>query len=79
MDGVELMGCALDVRLDPNSQDGSKIIVNGFPEGVEWQELKDHFAGVGTIAFVRISGHARHGARKAAEVRFASPKEARQA
>ena len=46
----------------------------GLPEGIEWQELKDHFAEIGDLAFVRIKGGARHGPRKRAEVRLSSEK-----
>merc|ERR1719162_2971755 len=38
------------------SQDGSKLIVKGIPPGVEWQELKDHFASLGQVAFADVKG-----------------------
>ena len=50
LSGSELGGGIITCSPDPNSQDGSKIIVTGIPRGVEWQELKDHFKVCGTVA-----------------------------
>lgn len=76
MKGVKLQGCQLDLRLDANSKDGTKLLIAGLPEGIEWQELKDHFAAIGDLAFVNIFGSKRHGPRKTAEVRFDTALEA---
>lgn len=56
MNGVPLNGSPLSLRLDEQSKDGTRILVEGIPDGVEWQELKDHFAQVGNLAFVNIRG-----------------------
>jgi len=70
MQNKMLLGSKLTLSMDPKSQDGTKLLVNGLPEGVEWQELKDHFASIGDIAFVDIRGGKRKGPRVAGEVRF---------
>jgi len=70
MQNKPLNGSKLTLSLDKTSHDGTKIVVNGLPIGVEWQELKDHFASVGDIAFVEIRGGKRKGPRLSGEVRF---------
>jgi len=80
--GSELMGSVLSVESDPKSKDGAKLIVQGIPQGAGWQELKDHFAGIGTpVAFANIwKGGAPMGMMAGgglmAEVRYDDPSHA---
>lgn len=50
-----LGGGQLNVKADEASLDGCKLVVSDVPPGVEWQELKDHFMQVGTVAFAGIT------------------------
>lgn len=81
-------GTAISVRFDETSQDGTKLIVEGIPPGSEWQELKDHFASMGTVAFADVKGGAKGngkgGAGKGkgngkAEIRYDNPMHAQMA
>merc|ERR1719277_1002748 len=54
LNGSELMGQQISVVPDTTSQDGTKIIVSGLAPGVGWQDLKDHFAIAGTVAFANV-------------------------
>jgi len=54
LNGSFLGGGQIFIELDPKSSDGAKIIVNGLLPGVGWQELKDHFSPVGSVAFAQI-------------------------
>jgi len=56
LNGSLFAGVAITVELDPGSQDQAKVKITGLPHGTRWQELKDHFSGVGTIAFAGIKG-----------------------
>lgn len=49
-------GGTISVDWDANSKDGTKLIVRGIPPGSEWQELKDHFGQMGTVAFADVKG-----------------------
>jgi len=76
--GSELMGSVLTVEADPKSKDGSKLLIQGIPQGAGWQELKDHFAGIGTpVAFANINkggdGKGGGGGPLTAEVRYDDP------
>merc|ERR1719188_1541472 len=51
LNGSFVMGQQITVQADMTSKDGTKIIVSGLAPGVSWQELKDHFAQAGTVAF----------------------------
>jgi len=55
MNGSVLAGQQIYVSFDPNSKDGTRIIVTGLAPAVEWQELKDHFSTVGQVAFANIT------------------------
>lgn len=79
MNGAPLSGAPLQVSMDANSKDGTKVLVTGIPLGVEWQELKDHFAPVGSLAFVEIRGARRNGPKLTGEVRFDTAELAEQA
>lgn len=79
MNGKPLNGSPLELQLDPSSKDGCKLIVGGIPEGIEWQELKDHFSAVGTVAFTNIKGGNRKGPRLVGEVRYDDPAVSQQA
>lgn len=54
LDGSYLAGARISVEWDHTSQEGTKVKVGGIPPGVEWQDLKDHFAMCGQVAFVNI-------------------------
>lgn len=56
LNGSKLGGAEITVTMDRTSTDGSKLVVKGIPAGIEWQELKDHFASVGQIAFANVKG-----------------------
>lgn len=51
MSGTVLEGRTINVKEDKNSKDGTKVIVTGLSHTCQWQELKDHFAGCGRVAF----------------------------
>mmetsp|Transcript_5415 Transcript_5415/g.10174 ORF Transcript_5415/g.10174 Transcript_5415/m.10174 type:complete len:578 (-) Transcript_5415:141-1874(-) len=52
--GAEVAGIRLLVERAPMSQDGAKILVRNLPPGFKWQELKDLFGQIGSVAFVDI-------------------------
>lgn len=79
MHGRPLNGSPLVLAWDPNSKDGTKINVTNLPAGIEWQELKDHFAPIGGIAFVNIKGGVRRGPKVSGEVRYETADAAAQA
>merc|ERR550532_162820 len=41
-----------------SSHDGTKLVVYGLPVGVQWQQLKDHFAQCGLVNFANLGGGA---------------------
>merc|ERR1740123_2002462 len=51
LNGSMIMGQQITVTPDVSSKDGTKVLVSGLGPGVKWQELKDHFAQAGAIAF----------------------------
>jgi len=51
LDGAVVDGATLRVKEDPSSQDKTKLIVEGLPAAMKWQELKDLFSTVGTVKF----------------------------
>jgi len=55
LNGSDLGGSVITVRIDQTSKDGSKVIVTGIPPGLDWQQLKDHFASVGPVAFASVN------------------------
>mmetsp|Transcript_108702 Transcript_108702/g.307438 ORF Transcript_108702/g.307438 Transcript_108702/m.307438 type:complete len:445 (-) Transcript_108702:203-1537(-) len=56
LDGTNLHGYQLSLQMDNSSKDGTKLIVYGLAPGIQWQEIKDHFSQVGTVAFANITG-----------------------
>eukprot|EP00927_Polykrikos_kofoidii_P059228 TRINITY_DN5435_c0_g2_i1.p1 TRINITY_DN5435_c0_g2~~TRINITY_DN5435_c0_g2_i1.p1 ORF type:complete len:375 (-),score=66.26 TRINITY_DN5435_c0_g2_i1:86-1210(-) len=70
MSGACLKNCPLTLENDPRSRDMTKLIISGIPAGTEWQDLKDHFAPVGKVAFVKIKGGKQSGPKLQGEVRF---------
>eukprot|EP00811_Abedinium_folium_P026822 NODE_3994_length_1951_cov_8.578399.p1 GENE.NODE_3994_length_1951_cov_8.578399~~NODE_3994_length_1951_cov_8.578399.p1 ORF type:complete len:344 (-),score=98.92 NODE_3994_length_1951_cov_8.578399:446-1477(-) len=57
LNGVELRkGFPLSIQMDQRSKDGTKLIIQGIPGGIEWQEMKDHFAQIGVVAFAEVIG-----------------------
>eukprot|EP00928_Gymnodinium_smaydae_P026553 TRINITY_DN20817_c0_g1_i2.p1 TRINITY_DN20817_c0_g1~~TRINITY_DN20817_c0_g1_i2.p1 ORF type:complete len:348 (+),score=102.70 TRINITY_DN20817_c0_g1_i2:78-1121(+) len=79
MQGSLLQGSPLTLEMDPNSKDQTRLLVKGIPTDVEWQEVKDHFAPVGNLAFVQIHGHERRGPKGVGEVRYDSAEAAQAA
>lgn len=71
LSGSVLRGVEVSVQPDPTSQDASKILVSNLPAGLDWKELKEHFAQVGEVAFAGIFGPG--------EVRYESAESARSA
>jgi len=56
LNGSLLQGSPISIEFDMGSRDNSRLIVHGIPAGCEWQELKDHFKTIGTVAFSDIKG-----------------------
>jgi len=51
LNGTMLGGAPISIELDYASRDMSKLIIQGIPAGIEWQELKDHFKSIGSVAY----------------------------
>eukprot|EP00747_Dinoflagellata_sp_TGD_P130462 gnl/TRDRNA2_/TRDRNA2_174833_c0_seq1.p1 gnl/TRDRNA2_/TRDRNA2_174833_c0~~gnl/TRDRNA2_/TRDRNA2_174833_c0_seq1.p1 ORF type:complete len:273 (+),score=41.75 gnl/TRDRNA2_/TRDRNA2_174833_c0_seq1:112-819(+) len=51
MNGFLLKGWPMEVRHDPTSQDGTKVIVENLAPDVKWQDLKDCFGKIGKVKF----------------------------
>lgn len=79
LDGGMLLGAPLHVQLSPHSTDHAKVLVSNLNPGIEWQDLKDHFSSVGTVAFAEVRGSRRAGPPAAGEVRYATAEAARTA
>jgi len=62
LNGSFLGGAPIYIEMDPKSSDRAKLIIHGLTPGTEWQELKDHFAVAGTVAFAQI--HTKGGVGK---------------
>lgn len=75
LDGSSLCGGTIGVVLDDKSKDGTKIVVREIPRNVEWQELKDHFASCGTVAYADVKVNQPN----VGEIRFETADEAKQA
>jgi len=56
LDGSVLLGSQIAVTLDARSHDGTKLLISNLPAGLEWQELKGHFAQCGDVAFAGVFG-----------------------
>lgn len=54
LDQSVLRGSPVSVRQDEHSLDGSKLLISNLPPGCMWQELKDHFQTIGTVAFAVV-------------------------
>jgi len=54
LNGSTVGGAVIEVKQDMTSKDGTKLLVTGLPVGLDWQELKDHFGCVGTVAFCDV-------------------------
>lgn len=63
LNGSTLRGAQISLLPAQGSVDGSKLIVNGMSPGTEWQELKDHFAQIGQVAFAQVSGGSKGGGK----------------
>mmetsp|Transcript_12889 Transcript_12889/g.22272 ORF Transcript_12889/g.22272 Transcript_12889/m.22272 type:complete len:416 (-) Transcript_12889:66-1313(-) len=79
LSGSEVDGNTINVTLDLSSKDQSKIMVTGLPIKCGWQELKDHFASCGAVAFATIKGSSDSGSSSSGTVRYATEEEASQA
>jgi len=42
------------LSLDPGSTDQTKLLVSGLSPFTKWQELKDHFACIGAVAYAQV-------------------------
>eukprot|EP00747_Dinoflagellata_sp_TGD_P033796 gnl/TRDRNA2_/TRDRNA2_136844_c0_seq2.p1 gnl/TRDRNA2_/TRDRNA2_136844_c0~~gnl/TRDRNA2_/TRDRNA2_136844_c0_seq2.p1 ORF type:complete len:309 (+),score=49.13 gnl/TRDRNA2_/TRDRNA2_136844_c0_seq2:295-1221(+) len=51
MQGYLLKGWPMEVKLDPKSQDGTKLIVENLAPDVKWQDLKDAFKPFGKVEY----------------------------
>ncbi|CAE8616326.1 unnamed protein product [Polarella glacialis] len=54
LSGSVLGGSQIWVQPDNSSQDGTRLIVHNIVPGLAWQELKDHFSSIGTVAFAQV-------------------------
>jgi RNA recognition motif-containing protein len=54
LNGTILDGATIHVEKAGNSNDGTKLLVTGLGPRTQWQELKDHFKVVGTVAFCEV-------------------------
>merc|ERR1712226_230072 len=66
LNGSLLGGVPICIELDQMSRDLTRLIIHGIPSGIEWQELKDHFKQIGTVAFSEVKGGGKGGSGKAA-------------
>merc|ERR1719221_1657492 len=55
LNGSSLQGFRITLQLDQTSKDGTKLIVYGLAPGIEWQEMKDHFAQIGVVAYANVT------------------------
>jgi len=46
------------LSLDPHSPDQTKLFVSGLAPFTQWQELKDHFGCIGSVAFAQVKSEA---------------------
>ncbi|CAK0800673.1 unnamed protein product [Prorocentrum cordatum] len=75
LNGSQLMGSVLEVKLHSGSTDATKLHVSGIPAGAAWQELKDHFASCGTVLHSETTPIIP-GQEFTGEVRFEDPQHA---
>lgn len=54
INGSDFGGSTLTVKVDSTSKDGTKCFIYGIPLGTQWQELKDHCAQAGTVAYCNV-------------------------
>merc|ERR1712187_678222 len=59
LNGIVLQGSTISITAAPGSQDGSKLLVIGLNPATQWQELKDHFAQCGQVAFANVLSGAK--------------------
>eukprot|EP00747_Dinoflagellata_sp_TGD_P164563 gnl/TRDRNA2_/TRDRNA2_184657_c0_seq1.p1 gnl/TRDRNA2_/TRDRNA2_184657_c0~~gnl/TRDRNA2_/TRDRNA2_184657_c0_seq1.p1 ORF type:complete len:240 (+),score=52.32 gnl/TRDRNA2_/TRDRNA2_184657_c0_seq1:70-789(+) len=64
LNGSMLAGSQISIEFDMSSKDSTKLIVHGIPPGIQWQELKDHFKVIGTVAYSGIKGDNNKGGGK---------------
>lgn len=84
LQGSSISGAPVQLDMDPQSQDGTKILVHGVPAATDWQEVKDHFSQVCPVSFCGFKdGKASEAMAQEAptgprigEVRFADPQQA---
>merc|ERR1719188_2024511 len=63
LNGSSLKGSQITLEMDPKSQDGTKLVVSGIPAGMQWQELKDHFSSIGTVAYAGVNNNMMGGGK----------------
>jgi RNA recognition motif-containing protein len=73
LNGTMLGGAPISIELDYASRDMSKLIIHGIPAGIEWQELKDHFKNIGTVAYSDVKGGKGKGKDKDKGGMFVNP------
>jgi len=58
-----LGGSIISVEYDANQRSGdmTKLVIGNVPGNVQWQELKDHFKQIGTVAFAGFKNDAKGG------------------
>jgi len=68
LNGSELEGRMITVEFDPREQSGmgTKLVVGNLPSGMQWQELKDHFKQIGTVAYAGFKSDKGYGPMKGA-------------
>jgi len=82
LDGSVCAGHVVSVKLHERSSDGTKVIVSGLPEGVDWLLIKEHFSQAGPVAFAGMrkgKGKGKHQAPVIGQVRYDSAAEAEKA
>jgi len=77
LNGTQFQGVTIGVELDAKSKDGTKINITGLTSQHKWQDLKNHFAACGAIAFCDLK--AGGDAPVVGQVRFETLEEAHQA
>merc|ERR1719329_364737 len=56
LQGSTMEGTTIQIQMDPSSKDQTKLLVSNLPPGTGWQDLKDHFAQLGTpVAYAGIN------------------------
>jgi len=46
------------LSMDPSSKDQTRLLASGLAPFIQWQELKDHFSCIGSVAFAQVKSDA---------------------